>query len=131
MSPDPDAADKVYLKLAPDADAFAQARRFLSLYAQQSGLDEERADDLVQAAAELMAVGGRVHRALALTVHEHPDRLPVLVELAGPVSVDVAAEAVVLLNELSRQWGWHQLPGCTQVWCEVPKHEVAKHEPTS
>ncbi|WP_337062557.1 hypothetical protein [Kineococcus sp. G2] len=38
------------------------------------------------------------------------------------MSVDVADEAVVLLNELSRQWGWHQLPGCTQVWCEVTKH---------
>ncbi|WP_432498893.1 ATP-binding protein [Kineococcus auxinigenes] len=122
MSLDPDAADEAHLKLAPDAGALAQARRFLSLYAQHSGLDAERADDLVQAAAELMAVGRRVHQVLTLAVHEHPDRLTVRVELAGPVNVDVTDEAVVLLNELSRQWGWHQLPGCTQVWCEVAKH---------
>ncbi|WP_432535314.1 ATP-binding protein [Kineococcus arenarius] len=123
MSLDPHLADEVHLTLAPGADAFAQARRFLSLYAQQSGVQEEVADDLVQAAAELMAVGGRVHRVLTVAVREHPDQLTVLVDLAGPVVVDVADDGVVLLNGLSRQWGWRRLPGCTRVWCDVPKQQ--------
>ena len=123
MSRDPHAADEVRITLALDADALAQARRFLTLYAQQSGLGEERADDLVQAAAELMAVGGRVHQVLALAVREHPDQLTVLVDLAGPATVEVGDEAAGLLDGLSRRWGWRELPGCTQVWCEVPRHE--------
>jgi hypothetical protein len=121
MSLHPGAADEVHLALAPDADALARARRFLSLYAQQSGVREERADDVVQAAAELMGVGGGVHRVLSLAVRDEPDQFNVLVDLAGLTDVDVSDEAAVLLNGLSRQWGWRRLPGRTQVWCDVPK----------
>ncbi|WP_432497700.1 hypothetical protein [Kineococcus auxinigenes] len=121
MSLDPHVTDEVHLSLVPGADSFAQARRFIGLYAQQSGMQEEGADDLVQAAAELLAAGGRVHRALTVAVREHPDQLTVLVDLAGPAVVDLADDGVVLLNGLSRQWGWRRLPGCTRVWCDVPK----------
>ena len=121
MSFDPGTSDEVYLTLAPNPDALAQARRFLDLYAQQSGMPEERADDVVQAAGELMAVGGRTHHVLGVAMRDEPDQLSVLVDLAGPVVVDVSDEAEGLLNGLSSQWGWRQLPGCTQVWCDVAK----------
>lgn len=121
MGGDPGSADEVHLALTPDAGALAQARRFLGLYAQQSGLPEERVDDVVQAAAELVVLGGRVHPALGLVVREHPDRLSVLVDLAGSTVVDDTTDAVALLSGLSSRWGWNRLPGCTQVWCEVPK----------
>ena len=107
------------MPLAPGADALAQARRLLRLYAEQAGFGEERADELVQAAAELMAVGGRVHQAIAVAVEERDDHLTVLVDLAGLEAVDVTDEAAGLLNGLSGEWGWRRLPGCTQVWCEV------------
>ena len=73
----------------------------------------------MQVAAELVAAGGRRRPVLAVAVQEHHDRLTVLVDLAGPRTIDMTGEAVVLLNGLSGQWGWRQLPGCTQVWCDV------------
>ncbi|WP_337062567.1 ATP-binding protein [Kineococcus sp. G2] len=126
MSHDTGGADEVRITLAPDADALVRARRFVSSCARRSGLDDERADDVVQAAAELMAVGGRIRQVLALAVREEPDQLTVRVDLAGPASVEVGDEAAGLLNGLSRQWGWRQLPGCTQVWCEVAKRHVPR-----
>ncbi|WP_432564069.1 hypothetical protein [Kineococcus sp. SYSU DK003] len=121
MSLDPGTAGEVKFPLAPGARALAQARRFLGLYAQQSGVPGEHAEDVVQAAAELMAVGGRARQVLTLAVHEHPDQLSVLVDLAGSADVEVSDEGALLLNGLSSQWGWRQLPGYTQVWCDVPK----------
>lgn len=121
VRPDQRPADEVRLTLAPDAAALARARRFLNRYALQSGLPAERADDLVQAAAELMAVGGCTHRVTALAVRERSDLLSVRVDLAGPAVVDLAEEAAVLLDGLSSRWGWRHLPGSTQVWCEVGK----------
>lgn len=123
MSSDTKVVDRVRITLAPDADALAEARRFLALYAQNSGLDEDRCDEVVQAAAELMTVGGHLRRVLALGVQEHHDRLTVLVDLTGPDSVDLADEAEALLDELSQEWGWRQLPGCTQAWCEFTTHK--------
>ncbi|PPK92867.1 hypothetical protein CLV92_11240 [Kineococcus xinjiangensis] len=114
------AGDRVRLDLAPDADALAQARRFLHVYAQQSGFDEDGADDLVQAAAELLAAGGTTHQPVAVAVQESRDALTVLVDLAGPATVDVADDAVLLLSGLSREWGWRRSSEAVQVWCEVP-----------
>ncbi|GAB7191551.1 hypothetical protein NUM3379_22590 [Kineococcus sp. NUM-3379] len=111
--------ERFRMPLAPDADALVQARRFLHHCAERSGLGEDRADDLVQAAAELMALGGRVHQAIAVAVHEDGGRLTVLVDLAGLEQVDVRDDAAVLLNALSGEWGWRRLPGFTQVWCEI------------
>ncbi|WP_432541559.1 hypothetical protein [Kineococcus sp. SYSU DK002] len=122
MTLTPHTPDEVHLVLAPDAEALSQARRFLGLYAQQSGVLDDCAGDVVQVAAELMAVGGRTRHVLALAVQDHPDQLSVLVDLAGSADVEVSAEAESLLNGLSAQWGWRQLPGVTQVWCDVPKH---------
>ena len=119
MSLDTHAGNRACLRLAPEADALVHARRFLHHYAGQAGFGAERADDLVQAAAELMAVGGRVHQALAVSAQEHEGRVTVSVDLAGLEDVDVADEAAVLLNGLSGEWGWQRLPGFTRVWCEV------------
>ena len=115
------------MTLAPDAGALVQARRLVGSCTRRSGLDQERADEVVQVAAELMAVGGRVRQVLALAVREETDRLTVCVDLAGPASIEVGDDAAGLLNELSRQWGWRQLPGCTQVWCEVAKHHLPEN----
>ena len=119
MSLDTHSGYRFRMPLAPDSDALAQARRFLHHCAERSGFGADRADDLVQAAAELMALGGRVHQAIAVAVHEADGRLTVLVDLAGLQAVDVRDEAAVLLNALSGEWGWRRLPGFTQVWCEV------------
>ncbi|WP_432512730.1 hypothetical protein [Kineococcus sp. SYSU DK001] len=122
MIPTANTPDEVHLALAPGAEALFQARRFLGLYAQQSGVPDDCAGDVVQVAGELMAVGGRARHVLTLAVRDHPGELSVLVDLAGSADVEVSAEAESLLNGLSRQWGWRQLPGCTRVWCDVPKH---------
>ena len=124
MSLDTHTGDPARMVLAPDADALAQARRFLRGYARRSGFGEDRADDLVQAAAELMAVGGRVHQVLAVAVREHAGRLTVVVDLAGLEIVDVGDEAAVLLNDLSGEWGWRRLPGRVQVWGELAPQPV-------
>ncbi|PPK95423.1 hypothetical protein CLV92_106246 [Kineococcus xinjiangensis] len=124
MSVDTRAADRVRIDPAPGAHGLAQARRFLGRYAQQSGFAQERADDLVQAAAELMAVGGGPHRVTAVAVRQHRGHLTVLVDLDGLDRVDVADEAAELLNGLSREWGWRRLPGRTQVWCDVSAQEA-------
>lgn len=129
MSLDTGSGYRFRMPLAPHSDALVQARRFLHHCAERSGFEEARADDLVQVAAELMALGGRVHQAIAVAVHEHEGRLTVLVDLAGLEHVDVRDEAAVLLNALSREWGWRRLPGSTQVWCEVAGGST--HEPSS
>ena len=131
MSLDAQPGDIVRITLAPDADAMAQARRLVTRCAQQSGLDEERSEELVQAAAELMAVGGRLRRVLAVGVQEHHDRLTVLVDLTGSETIDLTDEAAALLNGLSREWGWRHLPGCTQAWCEVTTPGPRRSGPSS
>lgn len=123
MSLDTQVLDQARMSLTSDADALAMARRFLALFPQNSGLAEDRCDEVVQAAAELMTVGGRLRGALALRVQEHHDHLTVLIDLVGPDPVQVSDEAAALLNELSPEWGWRQLPGCTQAWCEFPTHQ--------
>lgn len=123
MSTGTQVVDRVRLRLAPGAGALAGARRFLALCARDVGLDEEHCDEVVQAAAELMAVGGRLRRVLALGVQEHQDRLTVLVDLTGSGAVGMGDAAVALLDELSQDWGWRQLPGCTQAWCEFSVHQ--------
>ena len=124
MTPENHAGDRIRLDLAPGADALAQARRFLRVYAQQSGFDEDGADDLVQAAAELLAAGRDTHRPVAVAVQEGRDGLTVVVDLAGLESVEVPDDAAVLLSGLSRDWGSRRAADSVQVWCEVPVHSA-------
>ncbi|WP_337061091.1 ATP-binding protein [Kineococcus sp. G2] len=111
--------DRVRLALPAGAEALARARRFVRLYAQQSGVDEERADDLVQAAAELLGAEGAVDQLQAVEVRELPDGITVVLDLAGLEEVRVRDEAAALLSALTRDWGWYRTPGALQVWCEV------------
>ena len=113
--------DRVRLALTQDQDVPAQLRRFVRLFAQQSGIDGDRADDLVQATAELLTAGEDGQRATAVEVQEHPRGITVVVDLAGRDrdgwQVPPAADA--LLSGLSRDWGWRRTPGALQVWCTV------------
>ena len=123
----PPSGDHVRLALADDQDASAQLRRFVRLFAQQSGIDGDRADDLVQATAELLSTGEQGQRATAVEVQEHPRGITVVVDLAGPdqeqLRVPPAADA--LLSGLSRDWGWRRTPDALQVWCAVDARESA------
>ncbi|MCI2240330.1 hypothetical protein MO973_45710 [Paenibacillus sp. TRM 82003] len=111
--------DRVRLALPAGAEALGRARRFVRLYAQQCGVDEERADDLVQAAAELLGAEGAVEQLQAVEVRELPDGITVVLDLAGLEEVLVRDEAAALLSALTRDWGWYRVPGALQVWCEV------------
>ncbi|WP_432483614.1 ATP-binding protein [Kineococcus esterisolvens] len=119
------AGDRVRLAVPAEGDAFAQVRRFVHLFAQQSGVDDDRADDLVQAAAELLATDDAARRPTAVEVQEAGDGITVVVDLAGPEDVQVRAESAALLSSLSRDWGWRRTPDALQVWCEVAAREPA------
>ncbi|WP_432546375.1 hypothetical protein [Kineococcus sp. SYSU DK004] len=119
MTPLPAAPDHVRLAVTAGEDATAQVRRFVRLFAQQSGVDGEVADDLVQAAAELLAVGDTVEQVRAVEVRETGAGIVVVVDLAGRDTPHLAAEADALLSGLTREWGWRRTPDALRVWCEV------------
>ena len=113
------AGDRIRLDLAGGAQELAQARRFLSVYAEQAGVGEDRTEELVQAAGELFAVGAPQRWATAVSVREDLDGLTVVVDLAGDGPLEVGAESELLLSAFSRQWGWRRDPHVVQVWCEM------------
>ncbi|GAA4979315.1 hypothetical protein [Kineococcus glutinatus] len=121
MTLDTRGADTTRLRLTPDADALAEARRFVRLCAERCGIDGDRADDVVQAAAELLAAGGRAHRPAAVEVREGADGIGIVVDLEVPGVLDVREGTAALLSELSLEWGWRRQPDHIQVWCEVAR----------
>ncbi|NAZ78417.1 hypothetical protein GTQ99_23850, partial [Kineococcus sp. T13] len=111
--------------LGEQAHEAAQLRRFVRLFAQQSGIDDERADDLVQATAELLSAGEDGRRATAVELREDRREVTVVVDLVDLVDladlerVRVPPAADALLSGLSRDWGWRRTDGALQLWCAL------------
>ena len=103
-----------------DGDALRQARRSVRLQAEQCGLQEDRGDDAVLAAAELLEGAERGMTPTAVEVAETGGGLLVRVHLEGRRVLHMREHAEALLSALSSSWGWEAQRQGVHAWCHVP-----------
>ncbi|WP_432561667.1 hypothetical protein [Kineococcus sp. SYSU DK003] len=112
--------DGLRIDLLGDAEPLRQARRFVRLQAERSGL-EEQGDDAVQVTAELLGGLGERLRPTALHVTDAGGTLVLGVDLQLPDSSPppLPPETQALLSNLSADWGWRSAPDGAHLWCRL------------
>lgn len=117
------------IRLPPDPASVAAARRFVTDCLQNWGL-VERADDLLTVSDELVTNAVRHARSpITLAVGRRPDRLVVQVEdespspplpnLAVAGTLADTGRGLLLVDELSLDWGTTTVEAGKRVWAEL------------
>ncbi|WP_337062561.1 hypothetical protein [Kineococcus sp. G2] len=113
-------AGGVRLELADGgADVLRQARRFVRLQAEQCGL-EQRGDDAVLAAAELLEGAESAVTPTAVQVAEADGGLLIGVDLRGRRLLHLNEHSEALISALSCRWGWRVHGQGVHAWCHIP-----------